>query len=856
MGEAAVQTYGHSRPRLAELGLVVLLVYHTFIGGAAMGQYYFYPRLISQALLMGLLLVWLVCLWWRRLPWPVTPIDRALLALGGVMIVSTALAREPGLSLQQFPLYLSYVLIFYLVVERLRAGWSPVMFAKALMMTASVVCLFALFETAAWYLGLGIFPGFEQGWVTIGGLSQPLPPYWHRLEFTLNNPNIVAAFLACTLPLGLVAALTRQSRWQRASLILWLVMATAVLLLTFSRGGLLAALAGVVALASLLVRRRQPSGFGKLTGRSVLLAGLGLALLLVPFLGGLLTILHRPGSDDARLTIWQYALMMVRDRPLFGSGAGSLGGQLMEYWDATRHPIEQALLASVHNVPLHAAVVLGIPGMLLVAAIGALVLAAGHRVVRRLPDEQAIWQAGFLAGLMAFAVHSMFEMLLFLPSATVPVIILAAVCSAGGRGHTLLPRRSPPLRGLVLTAAMALLGGLFIHGLGSLNAAAVEAGQGRWDVAAQRLSQLPPGSLPASFRTFQLALIRGHQAQLEPSDWASDEAVGSYLSGLQTQPAYVPGRANLAALYWQRGELDLARQELQRMVRQIPDQPLYWLNLGLLEEQARHLETATQAYARAIAADTGVAASLFWRQTKFRQQAWADIVGLARREIERSDDVAARSLRLGQLAYYLGDWSGSVAIFRARAAAGDAEALRWLLRALLAEGQAAVALEAWESLASNVSDARVPEVHRCRGQVYLADGHLELARRELQTALFLKDRDAHADLARLSELGGEWEAAAAHYRALARPPADLALFHQRLDFVFYRSGSILDANLLPVAFVPPSAGEAGWYLALANSLARSGDVAAAGQACRDLLRLVPAYPPATDCLQRWTHSGS
>jgi putative inorganic carbon (HCO3(-)) transporter len=863
MGEAAVQTYGHSRPRLAELGLVVLLVYHTFIGGATYGLYVFYPRLITQLILVGLIASWLVTLWLRKRPFPASPIDVPLLGLGILIVISAVLSREPYLSLQDVPLYLSYVLIYYMVVERLSAGWSPLIFAKALMLTAAVACLFGLLEYLAWYLGLPLFPAFAQSWWQIGGWQHPLPPTWYRLQYTLNNPNFLASLLACTLPLGAATAVASRSGWTRLNAVVWSALVSLVLLMTFSRGGLIAAAAGLLTLAVLLGLQRarvrlthrptHPPDRWKpiLIGTGlVVIASLALAFLIIR---GLPPELRRSDGDAVRTTLWRYALDVVRDHPVIGVGPRAFGMAVLDYWDPARDPMSRVFFGTAHNVLLQAVAELGIPGGILVTAIGALVFHTGYGRFRRLAWPQQVWAAGFLAALVAFAVHSMVDMVLAVPAVTMPIILLAGMCSSGVSAPPALSHPwLTPARGLAVTGVMAALVGWSLIGLAATGASAFDARAGQWESAISRLEHLPGGSLPTSYLHAQLGLLNGRVALDTSDSRALEAAIGHYTQLLDRHPRYVPARANLAALYWRQGNLTAARDHLAQAAAQMPDDPVYAFNLGLLAEQDGDDAGAVAWYARALLIAPSSAAAAFWQASGWRVRHWPAIVQRARSGNEMLDPNSETILRRAQLAYYTGDMAAAAELLHSILdSEARIEAQRWLTRVMLAQGQYREALIAFDDLFRQATAPGRAEDYLYRGRAWLGLGSLNAAERDYRTAIFLGYSEAYADLAQIALRAGDVAAAINHYRHALAPPRGVANINLNFDFLFFRQASLIESNLLPIAAVPPSSSQVAIYLQLADLYAAQGRTAEARQVCVDLLTLVPGYPAAIERLDKW-----
>src|SRR5687768_17895160 len=106
---------------------------------------------------------------------------------------------------------LIHLLAFYVLVDLIRRGWTAKL-VWAFYMASAVVCLVALVEFTAWYIGTPIFANFSQGWLEIGGWRNPIPPYIYRLAITLNGSTPLSAYLELLTPpaLGLILTLPRR----------------------------------------------------------------------------------------------------------------------------------------------------------------------------------------------------------------------------------------------------------------------------------------------------------------------------------------------------------------------------------------------------------------------------------------------------------------------------------------------------------------------------------------------------------------------------------------------------------------------------------------------------------------------
>ncbi len=836
-----------------ELIILLLLVYNTFVGGSSYGLIVFYPRLVTQILYFGMIALWLVSLLRERRPFPRTPLDLPLLVLGGIILGATIFSTEPRLSLDDVSLYFAYVMLYYMVIDRLRAGWRPSAFLKGLVMTMVVVCAFAGLEYLAWYVGLPLFPAFKQGWWPIGGTQNPIPPYWYRLSYTLNNANILSSLLALVLPIGVAVAITTRSSWTRANAIAWALMNALVLWLTFSRGGLLAAAVGLLVLGFITVRRKGGMLWSAerlaYKRRLMLLVGGGgsAVALLIAVLNA--QELNRVAGYSIRLALWQYALQIIRDHPLIGTGPRTFGMVVTHYWDPAQYPTS-FIYSTAHNVLLHAGAEVGIPAILAIALICWLIIRDGLRQCNQPSFAQSVLMAGVLSGLAAFGAHSVVDNLMAVPAVIMPVVVMAAICSAR-MDDTQPPAHwfLTPKRGALLTAVVAALAAWSLFGQVSFSSIMADAQAGHWPSAAKRLDDLPVGTLPASFYDFQRGVAYGKIALGDPASGMLQAAIAHYQAGLAKVPDYVPGHANLAALYWQGGDISHARQELQVAAVREPGEFLYQLNLALLEERQGNDAAATAAYAKILAANPSAADSTYWQENDWRRRHWPQIRSQAEAQIQQTSAPDAASIYRGELAYFSGDLERAAELFRSETTGtGSFDADIWLSLVWMDQGRLREAADILDGVieAAPAGNARA---YTGRGRANLALGRQDAAARDLEMALFLGDDRAQYYLGQLALAKGDIDTAISLYRRyLSTTPGSLESLNLRYDFLFYRQGGVYESNLLPQAILPPSKAVADTYLALADLYAVQGNVKAAREVCQQLMILSPGYKPAQDKL--------
>ncbi|HVT18485.1 MAG TPA: O-antigen ligase family protein [Thermoanaerobaculia bacterium] len=273
-----------------------------------------------------------------------------------------------------------------------------------------------------------------------------------RLHGTFFNPNHLAVYLEMALALAfawvwwavgrarLEVAFERRVLWVVPPALVWLTL-FAGLVFTASRGGLVAAVFGLVVQAALLAVAQRRWGPAVLGG-AVAAAGVAAALAagLTAGLARLFATRAFDMSIGARREAWRATLALCRRFPLTGSGLGTFrdGFPLVQpaglegtWWHA-------------HNGPLELLATAGPAGLALVAAgLATLVwrLLAVLRHGRRSEDQAA--GLAVLGALAAVAVHELFDFGLTLPANALTLAVMAGA-AASARLIGLAAARTPP----------------------------------------------------------------------------------------------------------------------------------------------------------------------------------------------------------------------------------------------------------------------------------------------------------------------------------------------------------------------------------------------------------------------------
>jgi len=219
------------------------------------------------------------------------------------------------------------------------------------------------------------------------------------------QPNIMAGALVLLLPIALARLAFPAPglpRYERLVAGLAALSMTAVLVLTKSRGGLVAFAAALAALCVLRWRRGWLA-----IAIAALAAGAGAWRIGLPRLVEALSATQTLGGLDGRLEVWSRAIYMLQDFPFTGIGMGTfkqVANAMYPFFLAGPN----ADVPHAHNLFLQVGVDLGLPGLVAYLAL-LLVTAWSLIMVLRRPASFRWLAAGLLCSLVALCVHGLLD---------------------------------------------------------------------------------------------------------------------------------------------------------------------------------------------------------------------------------------------------------------------------------------------------------------------------------------------------------------------------------------------------------------------------------------------------------------
>ncbi len=315
----------------------------------------------------------------------------------------------------------------------------------AVVILASIPVVLRAFYQKVW--GLDALRGLLADMSAIGQDVGDLTGYIAsgRVFAGFLNPNMLAAFCAIMVPIAIALTVKQKVPSKKVifgtvTLALW-----AVLILTGSLGGVLAAVFGIMVFTLLA---------GKIGGRSIiLLIAFALAVVFAVFaIRGTDFLLGRDGSLTQRAGYMAAGIRMFLERPLAGWGSGSVPGALMGFIARNVRPVTDP-----HNFIIRSMVNWGILGILVMSGF---FFSLFHSIRKGLKNSgNRLLGAAFSGASAAFIFHSLMDMSFSVPeTAFFGWVVMGGAlgCVSGFREET-IRRTNRDAKRIALGAALLTL---------------------------------------------------------------------------------------------------------------------------------------------------------------------------------------------------------------------------------------------------------------------------------------------------------------------------------------------------------------------------------------------------------------
>ncbi len=383
---------------------------------ASLGAIGGYPVSATTVALVGLYTLWAIdrnrSIAGPLRLWPALP----LAAYVGATALSLVTAADRDLGVFQLTLLFQTLLVFVYVSNALRTR-KDIVFAVAVLVVGflveGVIMLgMAVADLQFDFAGLGTRTNDLAGDAEVS-----------RLGGTVRSANGAAAYVAMMIPITLSLLWADVPAWVKRLGYVALPVGAVALILTYSRGGWAAALAGVTVLMLIGVRKRITPGI------TVCLIVVSILLIALPFKSAIENRLvgETQGAayaDNARLPLVSLSWRMIEDRPLLGVGANNFGTSIERY---AGPEFTGEWLRSVHNAFL---LVWAEAGPLALAAFLWFIVSAlrrGWRVGNQPDRLTAPLGLGFLGALVGAIVTMGVERFIARPLVQLLVVVAAVL---------------------------------------------------------------------------------------------------------------------------------------------------------------------------------------------------------------------------------------------------------------------------------------------------------------------------------------------------------------------------------------------------------------------------------------------
>lgn len=323
-------------------------------------------------------------------------ITRALLGYFAVAVIAATVFNPPtGAAARELMRLASYLCFYYVLIDWLRTEKDLKAVFHVLLVATIVVTIFGFYQYV-----IGDYSSLYEALYPIQDEALKNPPWAGRITSFLSHYNGLAAYLNMVVPVCIGLAVRAKDKFSR--LLGWtcFVFSSFALLLTQSRGGLLAYVFILLLSAYLIPKSRA----ARLRWVAAVLIGSFTGALLA---GHIFTRLQGLDlyTEVTRLGIWAGAGLLFAGNPIMGVGYGNFKTAL-----ASAIAVPDGYMLDAHNLYLELLAETGIIGFAAFAILIVVCVRCARRMFRA-SGEGMQFVAGFavIAGIGGVLVHGMVE---------------------------------------------------------------------------------------------------------------------------------------------------------------------------------------------------------------------------------------------------------------------------------------------------------------------------------------------------------------------------------------------------------------------------------------------------------------
>ncbi|HLO88003.1 MAG TPA: IctB family putative bicarbonate transporter [Nostocaceae cyanobacterium] len=342
----------------------------------------------------------------------VTPIHLLVLLYWGVAAAATAFSPVKKAAVIDLAYLTLYLMLFTLAARVLRINRIRTWLITLYLHISLIVSVYGIRQ---WYEGV---PPLAT-WVDQESAFSKTT----RVYSYLGNPNLLAGYMLPAVVLSLVAIFAWRGWYRKALALTMFIVNTACLILTFSRGGWLGLVVGVLAAVALSIYwlNLEFSPIWRTWLLPIVIASvIGLLLIAIIFVEPVrlrvasIFLDRKDSSNNFRRNVWDAVFRMIRDRPWIGIGPGH--NAFNKVYPLYQLPRYSAL--SAYSIFLEVAVETGFIGLacflwLLVVIFNTAILQLNQ--LRQSFNREGLWLIGAIATLLGMLTHGTVDTVWFRP---------------------------------------------------------------------------------------------------------------------------------------------------------------------------------------------------------------------------------------------------------------------------------------------------------------------------------------------------------------------------------------------------------------------------------------------------------
>jgi len=343
-----------------------------------------------------------------------TKLDLLLILFTLILILSLFISKTKIVSLQEFIIFFSYILIFFLIVNNLDAKTDLNSFFHLFFIISSLVSIYTIIQ----------YYGFD-----------PCLSDLHRLTSTIGQKNWISNYLAMIFPVIFSYFLLEQTKRNRILYFFLLTILYATLMICQSRGIWISISLTLILALYIIIKFKFYEIFKRNKKWLFLLLITFLVVTTIystdnPLNKSVITVPQRAISTfdekdpsiNTRLLFWKTTLEMIKDRPIFGSGIGTFKMNYLiyqaDFLESNPYYIKYSGKArEAHNEYLQMWAELGIVGLMIFIGI---ILMFYSLIIDYLKendsDKDKTIVFGLVLGITCFLIHSLFTFPLHVPA--------------------------------------------------------------------------------------------------------------------------------------------------------------------------------------------------------------------------------------------------------------------------------------------------------------------------------------------------------------------------------------------------------------------------------------------------------